>query len=126
VSYWSFYDAKTGEFSRRCVNQSKQPRAPDGFVAIEGRYDKLTHRFDFESGVVVEEENTLAIEAIQHDLFVQLTKLKIDDLEKRQLRRMRDATLRPNERDNEGKLPSDRLREIDDEIATLRSSLRDP
>lgn len=57
ISEWSFYDKLTGFFSHfsYCGRWSNLAiNTPDGFVAIEGSFDRFRQKFDISSGFVIE------------------------------------------------------------------------
>lgn len=122
---WSFYDAETGWFLSRQSSgpDNWEPRCPPGSVAIQGTFDRLRHRVDVVTGAVVEQEHTELKADLARDRDDYLAGVKIQHLERKQLRSMRDAMLRPNEKGEDGKTAADRIAQIDDEIAELREKL---
>lgn len=112
---WSFYDAATGELSTKQASgpDAWKPTPPHGFVAIEGNYHRLTHRFDLAAGEIVQEQNTEAANAIERTRATGLTRLKIEALERKQARRVRELLAASDPQ----------LKAIDDEIAALRAQL---
>lgn len=123
---WSFYDAKTGWFLSRQSSgpDDWKPRCPPGSVAIQGTFDRLRQRVDVDTGSVIEEEHTQLNAALEKDRDDYLAMVQINNLERRQLRAMRDVLLRPDE-SVDGKSAADRIADIDDEISQLREKLAD-
>jgi hypothetical protein len=122
---WSFYDLQTGEFTGRQMtapdDKDLKRNTPSGWGAIEGAYDPNAYRVDLVNGVVVDWVNAARIEAQVRRESVLNAQARIAELETKQQRVIREASLRPNERGEDGKQPRDRLQEIDDEIAALRA-----
>lgn len=119
---WSVYDLATGLFTGRrvtCLDQHAKANTPDGCGLIEGVFDRKSQRVDLETGVVVAYERPAAeIEVEQRDVLRRQARQRIDELERAQLRPMRELAIDPN--DAEAKL---RLAEIDGEIGALRVDL---
>jgi hypothetical protein len=132
---YSFYDETTGDFSGRVFSGSARLVAlntPTGYVAISGRFDRLSQRVDTKTGEVVDyqppkpdddhEWNTERRRWVKKpDVLVAerrgaAARKRIAELEASQLRALREHAL--------GDATAvDRLRAIDDEIKTLRADL---
>jgi hypothetical protein len=140
---WSVFDPKDGQFTGHIISgpaSALTENLPPTMQAIEGRFDRLSQRVDIESGAVVEyqppqpdvdhEWNAQTKrwekrpDVVQREIRRTVALAKIAELELNQQRPMREDRLRPTERDQkDGKLPRERLQEIEDEIAALRAQL---
>jgi hypothetical protein len=122
---WSFYNARTGRFLGRkysgpnsyAVGAKELARnTPDGFVAIQGDFDRFTQRFDIGAGKVVTDPSLTA----ERNAFEKRQRAlsAIAELERRQARSLRELAVDPNNAE-----ASQRLRDLDDRIAKLRAEL---
>lgn len=129
IKEWSFYDPDTGRFIPGVYYGGPEKHlaanTPPGAKAIQGRYDAMSHCVDLETGVVV------AIPVAPESAPKPQPKAnlvppreralaRIGHLERQQQRAQREALLKL--------LPTDhpvraRLKQIDDEISTLRADL---
>ena len=117
---FAIYSSTTGLFTGRhvmCFENEIARNTPEGCAVMVGRYDRLLHRVDVETGTVV-------AYAPPHDspILVQQRAAKarrrIDALERAQLRPLRELQLDPANADARS-----RLAEIEREIAGLRVDL---
>jgi hypothetical protein len=126
IRRWSFFDLSTGEFRGRRFSapddRDLQRNTPTGCGTMEGSYDPISQRVDLDTGRVVEWENTKLVDAKARRDASLGARVRIKQLEDQQGRIIREDVLRPDER-ADGKLPRERLQEIDDEIASLRVML---
>lgn len=120
MNTWSFYDRATGLFAGRIYSGPDDclgMNTSDGFVAIEGMFDRHTQRFDIERGEVIED---LSLSA-GRDQFErrQRALTHIAELERRQLRPTRELAIDPS---NES--ARERVQAIEAQIAGLRAQLQ--
>jgi hypothetical protein len=123
---WSFYNARTGRFLGRkysgpnsyAVGAKELARnTPDGFVAIEGDFDRFSQRFDFDARKVVTDRSLTA----ERNAFEKRQRClaAIAELERRQARPMRELAIDPNNAE-----ASHRLRQINEQVSQLRAELQ--
>lgn len=127
---WHFYSLATGLFSPRAFfgpARALEANTPDGYAAHSGQVDCNSQRMDLDTFTVVDYQPpqpspnhvwrarrwVLSDEASELISRVGIARARIRDLEARQARAVREATL-----GHDG--ASDRLKAIDDEIAQLR------
>lgn len=132
---WSYYDRETGMFSRKKHSGPDfwEPIPPDGHVAIEGDFDHLSKRFDLLTQSVVDYQPQQPDDEHEWDVTSDPARprwrkrrsvvereqrrvanlAKIDELERRQHRRVRELL----------EASDPRLQEITREIAALRAEL---
>lgn len=113
---YSFYHRETGRVHPTVVSTSMDdpPDAPTDHVVFEGRADHKRHRVDLTTGELVEDRELAAAHA---DLHRNSTiKAQIESLERQQPRAVREAILGDQ-------AAVERLRALDDRIATLRDIL---
>jgi hypothetical protein len=119
---WSFYDPETGLFSAKKFSAPSSRadaialNTPPGLVAIEGEFDFRRHRFDLESGSVVDDpELSVDHERRTNDDRERSDALaQIKELEERQHRRVREILSREHPE----------LAEIETQIEERRQRLR--
>lgn len=125
---WSFYDLETGEFTGRVYSSPSVDdiaiNTPKGCGAVEGRHDRLSHRVDPSTKEIIAWTDTSLIESQSRRQAADSARAQISELERSQIRAMREEILRPNDLDQDGKTPRDRLQAIDDQIASLRSAIK--
>lgn len=116
---WSFYDTATGVFSTRTFTGNRgslRNNTPKGCAALEGRYDRLSQRVNVETGEVVAYDSPER-DAVAQESRQRAAKARIEELERAQLRPLRELVLNGDEK------ARDRLAEIDGEIAAARADL---
>lgn len=137
---WALYRLSDGVFvgSFACtVAEAIDANIPAGCAAVEGNYDHLSQRVDLETGAVVDYQPTRPDEDHDWDADTRRwrkrvavgqweetckqARVRIDELERRQARPIRELARRPND--------SDARRRIDDieaEIEAQRAILNAP
>lgn len=121
---WSFYRLRDGTFTGKrfsCPYESQlSTNIPDGCGAIAGRYQS-PQRVDLETRAVIEDPDLAAQAETQRGKIQRhgLAMHRIDELERRQLRSMRELAIDPANAD-----AAQRLAQIDREIAVLREAIR--
>lgn len=129
MSTWSFYNLETGLFhSGTFTTGARAParamrdvnaNTPEGFAAIEGRYDRLTQRVDVDTGQVIAYERPPSeIADEQQTADEQRARRGIEALEVAQLRPLRELAIDPD-----NATAKQRLVDIDAEIVALRPPL---
>lgn len=132
---WRFYDPETGLFADRTFigrESAAERNTPAGLVAVEGRYDHLSQRVDLETGAVVDWQPPAPSEdhewhadsrrwrkradVVEREANAKATQSRIAELERMQLRALREAVLGDE-------MAKARLQAIDDEITALRPEL---
>lgn len=128
---WSFYDPATGELTGRTFSGPEsllEVNTPNGHAAVEGCHDRLARRVDLATGDVVPWQPPQP--TADHEWHAELERWvlnaaavkrlgtldRIVELERSQHRAMREAVLG-------SATARDRLLEIDQAIAALRSQL---
>lgn len=125
MKIYSFYDAQTGEFCDFIFSGNEaaiRHNTPQGFRAIEGRYDRYRQRVDVVTERVIDHENAdVRVAAFQRERADERARVQIEGLERAQHRALREAALS----DPEVRAKAiQRLKNIDDEIAALRGDLK--
>ncbi len=121
---WSFYSEADGRFlSRRLTSTDRNAReinTPPGYRAIEGHFDHLSQRVDLESGQVVDDADLAQANRVRMDREREHSSSlqRIEQLERQQLRPLRELAVDPKNAEAES-----RLRSIDEQIAELRGQL---
>jgi hypothetical protein len=134
---YSFYDETTGDFSGRVFSGSARLVAlntPTGYVAISGRFDRLSQRVDTKTGEVVDyqppspgdnyewnadrKRYVLKSEILEQQRKHDAAMARIAEAEAEQARPLRELMLNPDDT-----AALQKLTELDDEIKTLRSDL---
>lgn len=128
---WTLYEIGTGKLVARFVGHASQlpGNIPQGCAAIEGEWDLQSYRFDAATGSMVDyrpeqpsaahewDTNTrrwtLNEEAVNRRDRRAVALARIDELERRQARRLRELLAQADPH----------LQAIDDEIAALRADL---
>ena len=122
MSTWSFYDPGTGLFSgRRCCCSRKllSLNTPAGYAAVEGAYDPKSERVDIETGAVVAYQRPASeVDAEQRAARAQHARQRIEELERAQLRPVRELLIDPT-----NTAAKRRLQDIESEIAAKRADL---
>lgn len=112
---FSQYDTATGLFTSQIVTGIEAPQATPGYDWKEGAFDHVRQRVEIPSGEVVEYVAPPADDARRVKRRAQAM---IEQLERRQLRPLRELT-----RDPANRTARLRIDELDIEISKLRSQL---
>jgi len=116
VRTYTLYRKDTGEIVGHYTGSKRHLPAnvPEGCAAVVGRYEPSGHRIDPASG------NALTLEHRHSDSGrrARELKLRIEDLERRQARPLRELMLDPNDQDARR-----RVEDIDADIRRLRAQI---
>lgn len=123
LTAWSFYDPQTGLFTGRKftgLTEYLAANTPTGCAAVEGAYDARSQRVDLQTGAVVDDADLAESNRQRRDREQRRAhaSLRIEELERRQLRPMRELQIDPA---NAEALA--RLRQIEAQILALRADL---
>jgi hypothetical protein len=132
---WSFYDPNTGRLTGRTFTGLEDHLAvntPAGYVAVKGVHDALSKRIDLETGAVIDYQPPQPdadhewdvgtrrwrrrADVVEREWRRERAGAQIADLERRQLRPMRELQLNPDNVE-----ARTRLEQIEAQIVALRS-----
>lgn len=143
---WAFYDASTGLFRPKRITCPDafdiSTKTPDGCIPIEGEYDHLSQRVDIETGDIVDYQPPLPdddhdwnaeakrwlkrAEVRQWERARDAAQTQLDALDLKKVRALSEHVLSPERAGRDGKLPRERLEEIEAQMEPLRAVIDAP